>query len=178
MTWGRRTDFNVTVGTSAARSKNAACSLGLQRDSWRYPFLSPLSVLAFRLHSRGPGASIFQAAVRCLRLEGLPETQHCSLWFLPPCSPSPPDCMPGPIFPSHILHSCCHSALSQSQFIPSSWPYRDMHSPGRRGQALAASHAFIDPLAATTTTITSSSSSPCPLLSAAPMQVPLNGLGP
>lgn len=176
MTRGRRTDFNVTVGTSAARSKNAAWSLGLQRDSWRYPFLSPLSVLAFRLHSRGPEASIFQAAVRCLRLEGLPETQHCSLWFLPPCSPSPPDCMPGPIFPSHILHSCCHSALSQSQFIPSSWPYRDMHSPGRRGRALAASHAFIDPLAAATTTITSSS--PCPLLSAAPMQVPLNGLGP
>lgn len=131
VTWHK--DFNVTVGTSAALSKNAARPLGLHRDSWRYPCLSPLSVLAFRLHRRGPGASIFQAAVRCLRLDGLPETQHCSLWFLPPYSPSPPGCMPGPIFPSHILHSCCHSALSQSQFIPSSWPYRDMHSPGRRG---------------------------------------------
>lgn len=176
MTRGRRTDFNVTVGTSTARSKNEAPLSGsLQRDSWRYPCLSPLSVLAFRLHSRGPGASIFQAAVRCLRLEGLPETQHCSLWFLPPCSPSPPDCMPGPIFPSHILHSCCHSALSQSQFIPSSWPYRDMHSPGRRGRALAASHAFIDPL---TAAATMTSSSPCPLLSAALVQVPFNGLYP
>lgn len=130
-------------------SKNADWSRGLDRSSWHYPCLSPLSVLGVAFSSTARAqASIFQAAVRCLRLEGLPETQHCSLQFLPPCAllPFPPDCspLPAPIFPLDMLHSCCHSALSQSQFIPSSWPYRDMHSPGRRGRTLTATHAFIE----------------------------------
>lgn len=51
--------------------------------------------------------------------------------------------LPAPALPPDMLHSCCHSALSQSQFIPSCWPFRDMHSPGRRGRALFSTHAFI-----------------------------------
>lgn len=58
---------------------------------------------------------------------------------LTPCA-SP---LPAPALPPDMLHSCCHSALSQSQFIPSCWPFRDMHSPGGRGLALFSTHAFI-----------------------------------
>lgn len=50
-----------------------------------HPCLSPLCVLGVALGSTAwAQASMFQAALRCLRLEGLPETQHCSLQFLPP----------------------------------------------------------------------------------------------
>ncbi len=117
-------------------------SLGLDWSGWHYPCPSPLSVLGVAFSSTARAqASIFQAAVRCLRLEGLlkPNTVHYSSSLPPDSSP-----LPVPCFSLDMLHSCCHSALSQSQFIPSSWPYRDMHSPGRRGQALAATHAFID----------------------------------
>ena len=133
--------------------KNADWSLGLDWRGWHYPCLSPLSVLGVAYSSTARAqAFIFQAAVRCLRLEGLlkPNTGHYSFSLPPslpplhsPSLPRPPP-LPSPCCHLEPLHSCCHSALSQSQFIPSSWPYRDMHSPGRRGRALPATPAFID----------------------------------
>lgn len=116
----------------------------------------PLSVTLVRpwggvqLHGPGPGLRI-PGCCQVSKIGRPPETQHWSLQFLPPSPPpfrspslSAPHPLPAPCFPLETLHSCCHSALSQSQFIPSSWPYRDMHSPGRRGQALPATRAFID----------------------------------
>lgn len=120
-------------------SRNADSPLSLQLSSCYYPCPSPLSVLGVAFSPRARGqASIFRPAVRCLRLEGLlkPNTVHYRSTRPPSCGlPLPPGTSPLPA-PLDTLHSCCHSALSQSQFIPSSWPYRDMHSPGRRGWGL------------------------------------------
>lgn len=93
------------------------------------------------LHSSGPGLHI-PGCCQVSKIGRPPETQHCPLQFLPPSIwlPLPPDSspLPPPCFSLDTLHSCCHAALSQSQFIPSSCPFRDMHSPGRRGQAATA----------------------------------------
>lgn len=109
----------------------------------------PLSVTLVRpwggvqLHSPGPGLHI-PGCCQVSKIGRPPETQHYSLQLLPPSFPPDSSPLPAPCFPLDALHSCCHSALSQSQFIPSSWPYRDMHSPGRRGRTLTATHAFIE----------------------------------
>lgn len=103
-----------------------------------------------QLHSIGPGFYI-PGCCQVSKIGRPPETQHCPLQFLPPSIwfPFSPDSSPLPAswFPLDMLHSCCHSALSQSQFIPSSWPYIDMHSPGRRGQTVATAHTFKTPSA-------------------------------
>lgn len=105
-----------------------------------------------QLHSIGPGLYI-PGCCQVSKIGRPPETQHCPLQFLPPSIwlPFPPDSspLPAPCFPLDTLHSCCHSALSQSQFIPSSWPYIDMHSPGRRGQTVTTAHTFKTPFAGT-----------------------------
>ncbi|TNN31967.1 hypothetical protein EYF80_057874 [Liparis tanakae] len=107
-----------------------------------------LSLLHLQATADRAQDSMFHAAVKCLRLDGFlkPNTVHYSV-SLPPFAPLPfpsdSSPLPAPRCPYDTRHSCCHSALSQSQFIPSSWPYRDMHSPGRRGRA--ATHAFIHP---------------------------------
>lgn len=84
-----------------SHSKNADWCLGLDWSSWHYPCLSPLSVLgvAFSTTARAQ-ASIFQAAVRCLRLEGLPETQHSSLPSSSLCFTPLPSCLLTPPRPS------------------------------------------------------------------------------
>lgn len=120
------------------------------RSGYCYPCLSPLPVLGVAFSSAVCNqASILWASVRCLRLEGLlkPNTTHYTTSLPPFDLPSLLDSPPLPVSCSALdmLHSCCHSALSQLQFIPSSWPFRDMHSPGRRGRAVAATHVFTGP---------------------------------
>lgn len=122
-------------------------SRGLDPCSYCYLCLSPLPVLgvAFRSTIRD-WVSVFQPSVRCLRLESLkPNTVHCSSSL--PLSPHQTFTLLPPFpwtscFALDTLHSCCHSALSQLQFIPSSWPFRVMHSPGTRGWAVTAAHVF------------------------------------
>lgn len=123
-------------------------SLGLDGCSYCYLCLSPLPVLGVAFSSTIRNwVSVFQPSVRCLRLESLkPNTVYCSSSL----SSSPHqsfNLLPHPsrtsLFALDTLHSCCHSARPQLQFIPSSWPFRVMHSPGRRGWAVAAAHVFI-----------------------------------
>lgn len=146
-------EFTVIVTTTSPRLPivKMQTGLGLDWSGWRYPCLSPLSVLGVAFSSRAQGAGLhIPGCCQVPKIGRRAETQYCSLQFLPPSArlSFPPDSppLPAPCFPLDTLHSCCHSALSQSQFIPSSWPYRDMHSPGRRGRALDATHAFTDPI--------------------------------
>lgn len=83
------TEFNASF-SQITHCKNADWSLGLDRRGWHYPCLSPLSVLGVAFSSTARAqAFVFQAAVRCLRLEGLlkPNTGHYS-FSLPPSLPS------------------------------------------------------------------------------------------
>lgn len=109
------------------KTHGLAYGSGLDQSVLHLP-LAPLSVLGVAIQLSGPAAGLYAPGCSQMSKIGRPsETQHCPLQFhAVPLSPH---------YPFDMLHSCCHSALSQRQFIPSSCPYRDMHSPGRIARA-------------------------------------------
>lgn len=152
LSWISRWDDHIWVNSDDPSQKYRSVSrFGL---AW---LLLPLSVTPVRpwggvlLRSPDSGLHI-PVCCQVSKIGRPPETQHYPRQFLPPSvhpPPTPPpdsSPLPAPCFPLDTLHSCCHSALSQSQFIPSSWPFRDMHSPGRRGRAATAGPCFQGPL--------------------------------